>query len=125
LLDDQFSSILPTIKWSRNIFNSIRKFLQLQLTINLVASSMAFLGGVFLGESPLNPMQMLWTNIFIDLMGSISMITEVPANDLLVKKPNNRSEKLMTGDMLRFILTQGFIQIIILSLVLFQGNIMG
>jgi len=39
---------------------------------------MALLGAVFLGESPLNPLQMFWTNIIIDFIGSIALIIEEP-----------------------------------------------
>jgi P-type E1-E2 ATPase len=48
-LDDNFSSILTTVKWGRHTFQSIRKFLVIQLTINLVAAVMTLLGAVFLG----------------------------------------------------------------------------
>lgn len=44
LLDDNFTSIVTAMKWGRNIFDCIRKFLQFQLTINFVALVMAFLG---------------------------------------------------------------------------------
>lgn len=53
LLDDNFTSILTAIKWGRNIFDCIRKFLQFQVTVNIVAMFMVFLGGVILRESPL------------------------------------------------------------------------
>ncbi len=46
---DNFSSILKTIKWGRHVFNSVKKFLVLQLTINLVAAVMTLLGAVFYG----------------------------------------------------------------------------
>jgi Ca2+ transporting ATPase len=36
------------MKWGRNIFDSIRKFLQFQLTVNFVALVMAFVGGAVL-----------------------------------------------------------------------------
>jgi Ca2+ transporting ATPase len=54
LLDDNFGSLVTSIKWGRNVYDSIRKFLQFQLTANLVAIFLALLGGVFLGDSPLN-----------------------------------------------------------------------
>jgi P-type E1-E2 ATPase len=75
-LDDNFESVISTIQWGRHTFNSVRKFLILQLTINLVAAVMALLGAVLLGESPLNPLQMCWTNVIIDLIGSLALITE-------------------------------------------------
>lgn len=53
LLDDNFSTIVTAMKWGRNIFECIRKFLTFQVTVNIVAVFMAFLGGVVLRESPL------------------------------------------------------------------------
>jgi P-type E1-E2 ATPase len=65
IFDDNFTSILKTIKWGRHVFNSVKKFLVLQLTINVVAAAVTLLGAVFLGEGPLHPLQMLWTNLLI------------------------------------------------------------
>ena len=48
LLDDNFTSIITAMKWGRNIFDCIRKFLQFQLTVNFVALVMAFVGGAVL-----------------------------------------------------------------------------
>jgi Ca2+ transporting ATPase len=48
LLDDNFSSIITAVKYGRNIFDCIRKFLQFQLTVNIVAISLAFIGAVIL-----------------------------------------------------------------------------
>jgi len=54
LLDDNFGSLVTSIKWGRNVYDSIRKFLQFQLTVNIVAMFMALVGGIFLGDSPMN-----------------------------------------------------------------------
>lgn len=48
LLDDNFNSIVTAMKWGRNIFDSIRKFLQFQLTVNFSALILAFTGAAFL-----------------------------------------------------------------------------
>ncbi|KAG9408095.1 hypothetical protein AC1031_021329 [Aphanomyces cochlioides] len=37
LMDDNFKSIVNAVKWGRNVYDSIAKFLQFQLTVNLVA----------------------------------------------------------------------------------------
>ena len=44
LLDDNFGSIVNSIKWGRNIFDIVRKFLQLVLCINLIFIAITFLG---------------------------------------------------------------------------------
>ena len=48
LLDDNFNSIVTAMKWGRNIFDSIRKFLQFQLTVNFSALILAFTGAAVL-----------------------------------------------------------------------------
>ena len=53
LLDDNFSSIVKACMWGRNIYDNIRRFLQFQLSVNVVASITAFIGACILKESPL------------------------------------------------------------------------
>jgi len=60
LLDDNFASIVKAVMWGRNIFDSISKFLQFQLTVNVVAISLAVLGAFLYAASPLSAVQMLW-----------------------------------------------------------------
>ena len=39
--------------WGRNVYDSIAKFLQFQLTVNVVAVLTAFVGAVSVSDSPL------------------------------------------------------------------------
>jgi hypothetical protein len=57
ILDDNFSSIVKSVLWGRSVFASIRKFLQFQLTVNLVALIIAFVGALAGGRVPLNVLQ--------------------------------------------------------------------
>jgi len=109
------------MKWGRNIFDSIRKFLQFQLTVNMVALVMAFTGAALTKESPLNPIQMLWVNLIMDTLASLALATEPPTDELLQRKPYSRFESLITADMWKNIVTQGVLQIIILGTILFRG----
>jgi len=45
------------VLWGRSVFNSIRKFLQFQLTVNVVALVVAFVGAIIGGRIPLNVLQ--------------------------------------------------------------------
>lgn len=122
LLDDNFSSIVTAMKWGRNIFDCIRKFLQFQLTVNFVALVMAFVGGAVLRESPLNPIQMLWVNLIMDTLASLALATEPPSDELLKRKPYSRHESLITANMWKNIIAQGCMQILILGTILFKGT---
>jgi Ca2+ transporting ATPase len=48
LLDDNFASIVTAVKWGRNIFSCVRKFLQFQLVINIGAIIILIVGSVTL-----------------------------------------------------------------------------
>ncbi|TFK00415.1 Plasma membrane calcium-transporting ATPase 4 [Platysternon megacephalum] len=57
LTDDNFTSIVKAVMWGRNVYDSISKFLQFQLTVNVVAVIVAFTGACItqvrrLGEQP-------------------------------------------------------------------------
>ena len=46
ILDDKFSSIVTAIKWGRVVFDNIRKFIQFQLTVNIVALVIDLVGAI-------------------------------------------------------------------------------
>ena len=51
LTDDNFTSIVKAVKWGRNVYDSIAKFLQFQLTVNVVAVIVAFTGACIITVS--------------------------------------------------------------------------
>jgi Ca2+ transporting ATPase len=53
---------------------------------------MAFLGAVFIKESPLTPIQMLWVNLIMDTLAALALATEPPSEDLLLRMPYSRKE---------------------------------
>jgi len=122
LLNDNFASIVTAMKWGRNIFESIRKFLQFQLTINCVALSMTFIGGITYRVSPLNSIQMLWVNLIMDTMASLALATEPPSDELLKRRPYGRTEYIITPIMWRNIICQALFQLTVLNFILFYGD---
>jgi Ca2+ transporting ATPase len=54
LLNDDFCGVLIAIKYGRNVFDSVRKFLQFQITVNVVAMFIVFSGSVIFSDPPLN-----------------------------------------------------------------------
>ena len=49
ILDNNFKSIFRSIEWGRAIFDNVRKFLQFQITINIVLCIITVLSGATLG----------------------------------------------------------------------------
>lgn len=76
ILDDNFSSIVKSVSWGRSVFSNLRKFLQFQLTINLVALVVAFVAAVTTGETPLNVLQLLWVNLIMDALAALGKLAE-------------------------------------------------
>ena len=83
LLDDNFNSIVKAVEWGRNIYDSIRKFLQFQLTVNVVAVAITLIGAVLLKQEVMKPIQLLWINLIMDTLGSLALATESPTEELL------------------------------------------
>jgi P-type E1-E2 ATPase len=52
ILDDNFATIKVAILWGRNIYGNVRKFLQFQLAVNVVALFIVFLGSVVMNDPP-------------------------------------------------------------------------
>jgi magnesium-transporting ATPase (P-type) len=69
--------------WGRNVYDNIRRFLQFQLTVNVVALITAFIGSVILWDSPLAAIQLLWVNLIMDSLASLALATELPKLNLL------------------------------------------
>ena len=121
ILDDKFSSIVRAISWGRAVYDSIRKFLQFQLTVNLVALLIVFIGAIAGFVEPLNAVQLLWVNLVMDTMGALALATDGPTPELLQRKPYKRAASLISRPMMRNILCQGAFQLALLLLLLFNG----
>jgi len=121
LLDDNFASIVTAAKWGRNVYDSIQKFLQFQLTVNIVAITMAIVGAFVFQESPIAAVQMLWINLIMDSLASLALATEPPDEALLRRPPVNRSASMVTKQMYSNMIGHSFYQVVILLWFLFKG----
>ncbi|XP_077070557.1 plasma membrane calcium-transporting ATPase 3b isoform X4 [Siphateles boraxobius] len=122
LTDDNFSSIVKAVMWGRNVYDSISKFLQFQLTVNVVAVIVAFTGACITQDSPLKAVQMLWVNLIMDTFASLALATEPPTEALLLRKPYGRNNPLISLTMMKNILGHGVYQLVIIFTLLFVGE---
>ncbi|XP_049718267.1 plasma membrane calcium-transporting ATPase 2 isoform X6 [Loxodonta africana] len=122
LTDDNFSSIVKAVMWGRNVYDSISKFLQFQLTVNVVAVIVAFTGACITQDSPLKAVQMLWVNLIMDTFASLALATEPPTETLLLRKPYGRNKPLISRTMMKNILGHAVYQLTLIFTLLFVGE---
>lgn len=119
LLDDNFASIVVAVLWGRNIYDCISKFIQFQLTVNIVALTMCFIGSIVGGDSPITPIQMLWVNLIMDTFAALALATEPPNDTLLDRPPVKHDDSLLTPDMMKTIIGQSIYQLAWLFFILY------
>jgi Ca2+-transporting ATPase len=120
LLDDAFSTIVRGVHWGRALYENIQRFIQFQLTINVSALTIAFLG-LFLGlqEPPFTVLQLLWINVIMDTFAAIALCSEPPRENLMRRPPKRRNESILTPAMLGTIfITAAFFVVVMLGLLL-------
>ncbi|XP_051003371.1 plasma membrane calcium-transporting ATPase 4 isoform X1 [Acomys russatus] len=122
LTDDNFTSIVKAVMWGRNVYDSISKFLQFQLTVNVVAVIVAFTGACITQDSPLKAVQMLWVNLIMDTFASLALATEPPTDSLLRRRPYGRNKPLISRTMMKNILGHAMYQLSIIFFLVFAGE---
>lgn len=119
--DDNFASIVKACKWGRNVYDNIRRFLQFQLTVNVVALITSFVASVILKDPPLKPVQLLWVNMIMDSLASLALATELPVDELLKRPPYRKHEYIISRRMVKHIGGQAIFQSCVLFVFIFAG----
>ncbi|KAJ3103218.1 hypothetical protein HDU96_009373 [Phlyctochytrium bullatum] len=123
LMDDSFSSVVNAIVWGRGVNDSVKKFLQFQLAVNVSAVLITFISAVLdSGESSvLTAVQLLWVNLIMDTLAALALATEAPTRENLNRPPESKKNPLITITMWKMILGQAFLQITVNLALLFAG----
>lgn len=112
LLDDNFSTIVDTIKDGRRIYDNIKKAIGYVFTIH-IPIAFASLLAPFLGISPVNllllPLHVVLLELVIDPTCSIVLERQPAESDIMQRPPRNPKEKLLTAKALLKSAIQGFV----------------
>ena len=107
ILDNDLASITTAVLYGRNIFKSIRKFISLQLMMNLCAVGVSMICP-FLGyDAPVTVVQMLWINIIMDTLGGLAFAGEAPLPSCMKETPKRRDEPILNPYMIYEIIFGG------------------
>ncbi|XP_050283502.1 calcium-transporting ATPase 4, plasma membrane-type-like isoform X3 [Quercus robur] len=122
VMDDNFSTIVNVARWGRSVYINIQKFVQFQLTVNVVALMLNFICACVSGSTPLTTVQMLWVNLIMDTLGALALATEPPHEGLMKRPPVGRDVKFITRIMWRNIVGQSIFQILVLLIFQLKGE---
>ncbi|GMP97540.1 hypothetical protein CsSME_00045757 [Camellia sinensis var. sinensis] len=122
ILDDNFSTIVNLGKWGRAVYINIQKFVQFQLTVNVVALMLNFVSACITGSAPLTAVQLLWVNLIMDTLGALALATEPPNDGLMNRPPVGRGVSFITMAMWRNIIGQSIYQLAVLGILYFDGK---
>jgi len=114
LLDDSFATIVKAVHWGRALYENIQRFIVFQLTINVSALMIAFLGP-FLGvKPPFTVLQLLWINVIMDTFAAIALCSEPPREGLMSARPKRRDESIVTTAMRGTILSTAIFYVVVM-----------
>jgi magnesium-transporting ATPase (P-type) len=125
LVDDNFASIEVAIKWGRNVYDSIAKFLVFQLTVNIVAVAIVFICAAIKGGTPLGALQLLWVNMIMDTLASLALATEPPRKKLMLRKPLDKDAPVVSKQMFYQMTAHSVYQLIIMLVLCFKPEWFG
>lgn len=111
LTDDNFATIVGAVEYGRALYDNLLKYLRFQMS-TLVAYIAVFIGaGIFAiaGGIPLNPLQILWLNMVIDIPLAIALGFDEPTPGLMRRAPRPVGAPVLSSrDWVR-LCVQGFV----------------
>ena len=112
LMDDNFTTIVETVKDGRRIYDNIRKAVGYVFTIHIPIAFASLLGPM-LGITPsalfLLPLHVVLLELIIDPTCSIVLERQPAEADIMERGPRNPSEKLLTPQILFKSIIQGLV----------------
>ncbi|MEL6764949.1 MAG: HAD-IC family P-type ATPase, partial [Cyanobacteria bacterium J06607_6] len=105
LTDDNFASIEAAVEEGRTVYQNLRKAIAFLLPVN-GGESMTILISAFLARDlPILSLQVLWLNMINSLTMTVPLAFEPRSSGSMRQPPRNPKEPLITGRLLRRILT--------------------
>ncbi len=98
LTDDNFATIVRSVREGRGIYDNIVKFVRFQLSTT-VGFALLFLIAAILGVAdgkPFAAISILWVNIIMDGPPAMALGLDRPDKDIMTRRPRPVAEKILT-----------------------------
>ncbi|XP_050290394.1 putative calcium-transporting ATPase 13, plasma membrane-type [Quercus robur] len=103
-------SLVTLVRCGRCIYDNIRKYMQVELTMNISGLLITFITTTIYGYSPITTIQLVWVNFFVTLLGGLGLLTEPPSKKLMEKPPLRKTEPLINMTMWTNVVIQALYQ---------------
>src|SRR5512134_2088078 len=111
LTDDNFATIVNAVEYGRGLYDNLLKYLRFQMS-TLVAYIAIFLGaGIFsiAGGIPLNPVQIIWLNMIVDIPIAVALGFDEPSPGLMARAPRPVGAPVLSAANWVRLCVQGFV----------------
>ena len=114
LTDDNFATIITSVREGRGIFDNIQKDVQYLLSSNIgevITIFLASLIAILIPNSglqvPLLPIHLLWVNLITDSLPAFALGLEPTESDVMQRKPRKKDEDFFANGLMITIIWQG------------------
>lgn len=113
LLDDNFATIIRSVREGRRIFDNIRKFIKYAVTCNSGEVWTIFLAPLAGLPIPLLPIHILWVNLVTDGLPGLALAAEPAEANILKRPPRKTNESIFSGGIGLHILWVGLLMAVV------------
>ena len=119
--DDNFATIVSSIREGRTIFDNIKRFLKFQLSTNVGAILTITIGSLLPIPTPFTPIQLLWINIIMDGPPAQSLGLEGSEKDIM-RRHHEKGELINRKTMIKITISGMVMAIGTLGLFIYELN---
>jgi Ca2+-transporting ATPase len=126
LLEDDFSSIVESVKLGRRIFDNLKKGMVYTLAVHVPIAGMSLVPVIFGWPLVLLPIHIAFLHLIIDPACTVVFEAEPAENKVMQRPPRNPKEPLFSRRTLRLALLQGVSVLVVLiavfAIAYYRGN---
>jgi Ca2+-transporting ATPase len=121
LLDDNFGSIVETIRLGRRIYDNLRKAMGYIVAVHVPIAGLALLPLIFGTPIVLAPVHIAFLEMVIDPVCSVVFEAEAEERDLMRRPPRSPKSSLFSSGLIVWSLLQGGLALLLVGSVYFLG----
>jgi Ca2+-transporting ATPase len=121
LLDDDFGSIVTTVRLGRRIYDNLRKAMSFIFAVHVPIAGLALLPLVFGMPILFGPMHIAFLEMVIDPVCSLVFEAETEEDDLMRRRPRDPDEPLFSWGMIGWSVFQGGLAFALVTAIFFAA----